>query len=69
MQNDRINQETTRARILLQRNSKDQLSIERDLFKREKSVILSATGDVNQETLFCTQFVGRCVHSLLLVVT
>jgi hypothetical protein len=65
VQNDRIDQETTRAKKLFKRNSKEQLSIERDLFKREKSVILNATGDVNQETLFCTQFVGRCVRSLL----
>lgn len=65
MQNDRITQETTRAKILFKRNSKEQLSIERDLFKREKSVILNGAGDVNQEAMFCTQFVGRCVHSLI----
>ena len=59
VQNDRIHQEKIRAKLVLKSSKKEEIGIERDLFRREKSILSSSAIDTNQETLFRTQFVGR----------
>ena len=64
VQNDRLHQEKIRAKLVLKSSKKEEIGIERDLFRREKSTFSSTNFDINQETLFCTQFVGRYVRDI-----